>query len=268
MDTILPPTTQDTASAAPIWPAKFRAAAIHLSISAGLFAVFLYLTLAIWYPGHFFSVDGGWEGLQIMAVVDLILGPSPTLIVFNPRKKRREIALDLALIGLFQLGALAWGAAMVYQQRPVAVVEYQGNFRSLTVDLLDTQHKTLSDLTPLGTSRPFIHVNPPRDAEEQSKVFLSLLNDGLDPAFQFSAFSAFVPSYAQIRQYRVAIDDLVTKHPAIKNAVEAFSETNKGQIGEYDFYKFSGRYRDALVAFKQDGTIIGSVTFAEPERIP
>lgn len=267
MDTILPPSAQETASPIPLWPGKLRATAIHLAISTVIFAAFLYLVLAIWYPGYFFDVDGGWEGLQIMAAVDLVLGPALTLIVFNPRKKRREIIVDLALIGLFQLSALAWGAQMVYQQRPVAVVEYQGNFRALTVDLLEVQHKTLADLTRFGPDRPFIHVRPARNSDEEANVMLGILNDGLDPAFQFAAFSEFNTDYAAIRQQRVSVDGLSAKYPAIKHALDRFAESSKTPLNAVDFYKFGGRYQDALIAFKRDGSYVGALTFKEPERI-
>ena len=65
---------------------RYRAAAIHLGLSALLFVALAYLVVFVWYPGFFFETDGGWEGIRIIAAVDLVVGPLLTLIVFKAGK--------------------------------------------------------------------------------------------------------------------------------------------------------------------------------------
>ena len=40
-----------------------------------IFIIIGYLILFHWYPDFFFASDGGWQGIRIIAFVDLVLGP-------------------------------------------------------------------------------------------------------------------------------------------------------------------------------------------------
>jgi len=53
---------------------------------------------------------------------NLVCGPLLTAFVFNPRKSRKEIYLDLSLIGIIQCAALAYGLYSISLARPVALV--------------------------------------------------------------------------------------------------------------------------------------------------
>ena len=57
---------------------------IHLGVSFAIFLALASLVVFVWYPDFFFSTDGGWQGMRIIIAVDLVLGPTLTLIVFKP----------------------------------------------------------------------------------------------------------------------------------------------------------------------------------------
>ena len=106
----------------PLLITKLKATGIHLILS---FIVFIYLAYQIyfnWYPQPYFSVDGGWQGIRLIAAVDLVLGPFITFLIFDLSKRRWEIVFDLMMIAIIQFGALAYGVYLTYTQRPVAIV--------------------------------------------------------------------------------------------------------------------------------------------------
>jgi len=111
---------------------RIKAFLIHLGISAIIFLVLLFFIVFIWYPSPYFSTDGGWQGIKIVAAVDMVLGPLLTLIVFKSGK--RGLKLDLTVIGLLQATALAWGVFIVHDQRTALVVFADGGFYSLNSD--------------------------------------------------------------------------------------------------------------------------------------
>jgi len=111
---------------------RIKAFLIHLGISAIIFLVLLFFIVFIWYPSPYFSTDGGWQGIKIVAAVDMVLGPLLTLIVFKSGK--RGLKLDLTVIGLLQAAALAWGVFIVHDQRTALVVFADGGFYSLNSD--------------------------------------------------------------------------------------------------------------------------------------
>ena len=111
---------------------RIKAFLIHLGISTIIFLVLLFFIVFIWYPSPYFSTDGGWQGIKIVAAVDMVLGPLLTLIVFKSGK--RGLKFDLTLIGLLQAAALAFGVLIVHDQRTALVVFAGGGFYSLNSD--------------------------------------------------------------------------------------------------------------------------------------
>lgn len=96
---------------------RFKAATTHLLISATLSALVICLLLFGWYPLPFFWALGGLMLLILIIGIDVVLGPVMTLILFNPKKSRRALALDLSLIAIVQLSALGYGLYSGYLSR-------------------------------------------------------------------------------------------------------------------------------------------------------
>ncbi len=106
----------------PLLITKLKATGVHLSLSIIVFVYLAYQIYFNWYPQPYFSVDGGWQGIRLIGAVDLVLGPFITFLIFDLRKRRREILFDLVVIAVIQFGALAYGINLTYTQRPVAIV--------------------------------------------------------------------------------------------------------------------------------------------------
>jgi hypothetical protein len=99
---------------------RWKAGAIHFSISLAIFLGLLAIILLLWYPGILFSIDRGWAGLQLLIGVDLIAGPLLTLVVFKSGKK--GLNFDLSCIAIFQAACMAAGMWVVYSERPIVLV--------------------------------------------------------------------------------------------------------------------------------------------------
>ena len=55
---------------------RFSASAIHLALSLLVFLSFIAVLYFWWFPGNLFFMDGGWEGVKLVAMVDVVLGLS------------------------------------------------------------------------------------------------------------------------------------------------------------------------------------------------
>ncbi len=98
---------------------RWQAFLVHLGISLIIFIVLLCIIVFVWYPGVFINM-GGWQGIRIVAAVDLVLGPLLTLIVFNPAKK--SLNMDLTIIAVIQLSCLIYGVWTIEQARPLTQI--------------------------------------------------------------------------------------------------------------------------------------------------
>lgn len=133
---------------------RWKATAIHFSLSLIVFLLLLAVILLVWYPGILFSVDGGWTGLRILIGVDLVLGPLLTLIVF--RSGKPGLKFDLSCIALAQTVCLAIGMWIVYNERPIALVMAYDTFYSLAAQEFDEYGKDASILENFPGSKPML----------------------------------------------------------------------------------------------------------------
>lgn len=111
------------------WRDRLAASAIHLGLSLCVAALAALLVFGIWYPYPYREISGGRDLFLLVVTVDVILGPLITLAVFNRKKPRTELRRDLAIVGLLQLAALAYGLWTVAVARPVHMVFEIDRFR-------------------------------------------------------------------------------------------------------------------------------------------
>jgi len=164
-------------------PSTRNAFLIHFAISLVVFALLCLIMTRVWYPGALFSIDGGIQGLKILAPIDLILGPALTLLFYRPWKK--SVRFDMCFIAVAQIAALSFGIYNVYQQRPVALVYAQTRFETVSHATHKAANEELAqadiDATPLsrfGTQRPaVIYAEGFKTFTEQGEYLTSLLNN-------------------------------------------------------------------------------------------
>ncbi len=123
---------------------RFRAAGIHLAISAVVATSVLSLMLFAWYPGPYFQLMGGTVLLFLLIGVDVCLGPLMTLIIFKPGKK--GLKFDLATIAVLQLGALMYGGYVMAVARPVFTVFVGDMFRVAAANDVEDAQLALAGL--------------------------------------------------------------------------------------------------------------------------
>lgn len=100
-------------------PARLKAACIHFGISLLVALAAALLVFLVWYPYPYREISGGRELFMMVVAVDVVMGPLMTLTIFNLKKPMKERCRDLAIIGLLQLAALAYGLWTVSVARPV-----------------------------------------------------------------------------------------------------------------------------------------------------
>ena len=62
---------------------RLSAAGIHFIESLVIISLLVTIVIMLWYPQPYFSASGGWQGLRIVALVDLVLGPLITFAIFE-----------------------------------------------------------------------------------------------------------------------------------------------------------------------------------------
>ncbi|MGH8725998.1 MAG: TfpX/TfpZ family type IV pilin accessory protein [Burkholderiales bacterium] len=154
---------------------RWRAAGIHLLLSAVIAAGVLALMLGVWYGPPLFKAMGGAGLALILVGVDVVIGPALTLIVF--RSGKRGLKFDLAAIALFQLAALLYGCYIISLARPAFIVFVKDQFQVATVAELEPQYLAEARYpqfrSPPWSGPELVYGEWPKDHEEQQKLMFA-----------------------------------------------------------------------------------------------
>src|ERR1700704_779064 len=98
---------------------RFKAFGLHLLGSASVLAFVLGGLYLGWYCWPGWYLTSVVHVAALMAAVDGTLGPLGTLMIASPKKPRRQLARDIAMIVAVQLAALVYGTITMWQGRPL-----------------------------------------------------------------------------------------------------------------------------------------------------
>ena len=175
---------------------RFKAALIHLSLSALVAAATFTVIYFLWFPGELFAAAGGLKLFFLIVGVDIALGPLLTLVVFVPGK--RGLKFDLATIAVLQLAGLVYGVHVLAEARPVYIVFVKDRFELARANYISPEElekgraKGFGDLSWTGPR--IVGSELPTDPDEQFRIMSSGMA-GID----LQGFPQYYRPYEQVR---------------------------------------------------------------------
>lgn len=241
---------------------RIQAFLIHLSISIGIFLVLLSFILLKWYPSLYFSYDGGWRGIRLVAGIDLVLGPLLTLIVFKPGKK--GLKFDLAVIAMIQLAALSYGVTTVYRQRTALVVYFRHALYTVSgwqAAAVGAKGQTV--IRASTTAPPYVQVVLPTNRQARYEVFAGVFKGALPPYLRGSLYQPFAPQ--DTLGHGIDVAQLVRDRPADQRKLQDFL---KGRpASDFTFVPLDCRYRQLLLAVRRSNAEVAGTVDINPQPL-
>lgn len=231
---------------------KLKAFAIHLGISLVIFIAILAFIIYFWYPQPFFSSDGGWHGIRIIAAVDLILGPLLTLIVYKPKKPR--LKMDLTIIGMVQAAALSWGIWVVHYERPIAAVYSESAFSTVTANDMKSRGMTMEKLKAFGERTPvWIYSELPESTDDMQVIRRRAMQSGR-AVYLFIEY--YIPIDSKVKEQLAAksfdIASWVKDKPVEKKIYDNFVKRHESEMDNIIFYPWHARYDRSIIALNKN----------------
>jgi len=240
---------------------RYFASALHFTISLFVFSIFVLVLLNFWYPAPYFTASGGWQGLKIVAAVDLILGPALTLIIYNLNKSKLELISDFSIIGFVQIAALTWGITTVYSQRPVAAVFWEDGFYTVPASALEKQGVDLADLEKYGTEKPlYIFAENPQTVEGKQELIESILTERIPPYHQIKRFRPIESHYDDIFKRGVDIREIIKNNMDMKKEVDEVVSRYNTSLSDNHYISLKSKYRNIILIFNQAGKLLGTAS--------
>jgi len=202
---------------------RWKAAAIHSSISAVIALIIGALLFGVWYPPPYFHTGGADELVLLLVGVDLCIGPLLTLIVF--RAGKRGLRFDLVFIGVVQTVALIYGLAVVLESRPVFLVGVLDRFELVAANEITDQDLAEGSETRFRrrswTGPQLVAAELPTDPKERSDLIFPAL-EGRDIQNMPKYYRDYSASGKSLLPKAKPLDALRTLKPDSRGIVDAW----------------------------------------------
>lgn len=97
------------------------AASVHFVVSAAILFIISAVVIFLWFPFPYSQLSGGLYLLIILCGIDLVCGPLLTAILFNNKKSKKELSIDISVIVVIQVSAMIYGLYSIGMARPVVL---------------------------------------------------------------------------------------------------------------------------------------------------
>ena len=238
----------------------------HLLITLLVLSAITFATLIWWSPEPYMSAEGGWLILIVLVVVGIVVGPVLTLLLYKPGKK--GLMLDLILVGIIQLGVLAFAAFTIYDQRPVFLVFAVDRFTLVSKGDID-----ISLLGP-GVSLPRFNQKPiavysrmPEAAEEKNKLIQEVLAGKPDLEFRSEHYEPMSLHLPAIVLRSIDGDNISSNKSVAAGLINDFVTQNCLAADECAYFPLVGKKKQMLlVLYRKDGKLAGAIN-VDPWKI-
>lgn len=227
---------------------------IHFAISATVLLGFLVGVYGFWFPTPYATLAGVGSIIGLLALIQLLPFPALTALVYRPGKK--SLKFDLAVIGLLQAVALAYGGWSLYSERPHVMVHALDRFSLLAAKDLDLSGAALPDKPLRG---PLLVVATlPDDPAERSRLLEETLFGGRG---DIDRRPEFWKSYADHwRNLLLKAEPLITlreQRPEAADRIDRLAQAESAGMPGLVYVPVIGKRRDfALVLRRADGTMV------------
>lgn len=237
---------------------RFSAAGIHFLGSLILFSLLLWIIIKIWYSQPFFSASGGWQGLKIVALVDLVLGPLITLIIFNTNKAKKVMMTDISIIVIIQLAALVYGIHTIYTQRPVALAFWEKEFYTIPAEVLEKQGINLATLKQLSDLSPaMIYIEKPTDPDQLKTMLKVILEQQIPPTQQLNLYRPMKSYLPEVLKQSINIDEVIRKNIDMAGQLETLLKDTNTKQNENYYLVLKSKYQNIVLVFSAKSKMIG-----------
>lgn len=205
---------------------RLQAFGLHLAGSASALTLVLGAMWLGWYRWPGWYLASALHIVGIVVLVDLVLGPTLTLIVANPLKRRTELVRDISIIVTVQLIALGYGGVTLWQGRPLYYTFSADRLElvqasDLKADDINVARRENPALAPFWYSLPrWIWAPLPDNPEEAQKIVLGSAFGGTDVIQMPRYFRPWAQGLPQLRRQLQKLEEMKYFSPAEKRALE------------------------------------------------
>ena len=233
---------------------KLQAFIGHLCLSLAVVGSVCAVIFFVWYPHPYFEAKGAWNVLRVLLGVDLVVGPTLTLILYRPGK--RGLKVDMTFIAVVQLAALIYGTSVIFRERPYFAVFAVDRFEVVArheVDLAEATDPRLLEKPVVGPR--LVVALRPATIDGMQKLLEDVIFEGKPDIERRPEFwSPYEDQTAHVLTKVVDLAKLAASPNNDAGQIERFLKRNDRSMDELAYVPLVGQNRDfAFVVDKASG---------------
>ena len=227
---------------------KFKAFLIHLTISTAIIAVVFMLIFFFWYPRPYFEANGAWSVIRVLVMVDLVMGPLLTLVLF--KKGKPGLMFDICMVALVQIAALVYGIQVIYGERPYYLAFAVDRFEVIGKVEIDQSLLNYPELKIKPNKGPtLVFADFPEDKKEREKFLFSVVMDGQpDLERRPEYYHPYLSHKDKVIQKAKSLEELIKSDENNKLEIDKFLKRQGGKLEDYLYLPLVGKNNDLALA--------------------
>jgi hypothetical protein len=243
---------------------RLKAFSLHLLSSATVLTLILGCLYFGWYrwPGWYLT-DVSLVVL-VMVGVDVVLGPTLTLIIANSNKPRRELTRDIGIIVTVQLCALSYGSVQLWNGRPLYYVFSENALSVVQAYDINDQDADLgrqqnAEFAPHWYSLPrWVWAPLPQDPQER-QALVSGIGAGAAVISMPKYYKPWEQGLPALRDQLIKPDDSKFFSGVEKKKLKQHMQAAGLATDQADALPFTGRTRPLLAVFRRSSLQIAGM---------
>jgi hypothetical protein len=236
---------------------RLKAFSLHLLSSAVVLTLILGGLYFGWYRWPGWYLTNVSTVVLVMVCVDVVLGPTLTMIIANKNKPRRELARDISIIVAVQLCALVYGSVQLWNGRPLYYVFSQNALSvvqayDITNQEADLGRQQNSAFAPHWYSLPRWAWAPlPQDPKERQALISETAAGVGDVSLKPRYYKPWEQGLTALRDQLNKLDDSRFFSAAEKKKLTQRMQADGVATDEPLTLPFTGRTRPLLAVFSR-----------------
>lgn len=188
---------------------RLTAVLVHLAISCVCAAGLAFLVFGVWYPAPLAHKLGGDSIFFLMLVVDVVVGPLLTAVVYGSNKK--SLKFDLLVVVLFQICAMAYGVYVMSVARPAWLVFAGVGFDLVQANSVEYNYVKQAEpeyRSPSWLGPKWVAANLPVDAKKRNELVWAAFQGGADLPQRPDLYSPLSRNSIALQKYAMPLRDL------------------------------------------------------------
>jgi hypothetical protein len=234
---------------------RLKLFSLHLLSSATVLTLILGCLYFGWYRWPGWYLTDVTRVVLVMICVDVVLGPTLTLIIANQKKSRRELARDIGIIVAVQLCALVYGSVQLWNGRPLYYAFSENILQLVQAYDIDADEAKLGReqnpaLAPHWYSLPrWIWAPLPQDAETSQRIVAAAVSGGNDVISMPRYFKRWEDGVPSLRGQLKRVDDVAYFGKAEKKTLKERMKAAGLPDDQLDTMPLTGRGHPVLAVF-------------------